>query len=105
LHERGASVVVHVRDQARADAVAQFIGERAYGGGVDIAADSASGLIFQRTVDRLGRVDILVNNAALALTTRFPDLTPEEWRAALEVNLTVPFLLTRAARPATRARQ
>ena len=103
LHERGASVVVHVRDQARADAVAQFIGERAYGVGVDIAADSASELIVQRTLDRFGRVDILVNNAALALTTRFPDLTPEEWRAALEVNLTVPFLLTRAVLPAMRA--
>jgi len=50
-------------------------------------------------------VDILVNNAALALTTRFPDLTPEEWRAALEVNLTVPFLLTRAVLPAMRAQQ
>jgi len=103
LHERGASVVVHVRDQARADAVAQFIGERAYGVGVDIAADGASELIVQRTLDRFGRVDILVNNAALALTTRFPDLTPEEWRAALEVNLTVPFLLTRAVLPAMRA--
>jgi NAD(P)-dependent dehydrogenase (short-subunit alcohol dehydrogenase family) len=105
LHERGASVVVHVRDQARADAVAQFIGERAYGVGVDIAADGASELIVQRTLDRFGRVDILVNNAALALTTRFPDLTPEEWRAALEVNLTVPFLLTRAVLPAMRAQQ
>jgi 3-oxoacyl-[acyl-carrier protein] reductase len=91
--------------QARADAVAQFIGERAYGVGVDIAADGASELIVQRTLDRFGRVDILVNNAALALTTRFPDLTPEEWRAALEVNLTVPFLLTRAVLPAMRAQQ
>ena len=105
LHERGASVVVHVRDQARADAVAQFIGERAYGVGVDIAAHGASELIVQRTLDRFGRVDILVNNAALALTTRFPDLTPEEWRAALEVNLTVPFLLTKAVLPAMRAQQ
>jgi len=103
LHERGASVVVHVRDQARADAVAQVIGEGAYGVGVDIAAEGASEQIVQRTLDRFGRVDILVNNAALALTTRFPDLTPEEWRAALEVNLTVPFLLTKAVLPAMRA--
>ncbi|HEV8216778.1 MAG TPA: SDR family NAD(P)-dependent oxidoreductase, partial [Gemmatimonadaceae bacterium] len=94
---------VHVRDQARADAVAQFIGERAYGVGVDIAADGASELIAQRTIDRFGRVDILVNNAALALTTRFPELTAEEWRAALEVNLTVPFLLTKAVLPAMKA--
>jgi NAD(P)-dependent dehydrogenase (short-subunit alcohol dehydrogenase family) len=103
LHERGASVVVHVRDQARADAVAQFLGERAYGVGIDIAADGAPEEIARRTLDRFGRVDIVVNNAALALTTRFPDLAAEEWRAAMEVNLTAPFLLTKAVLPAMKA--
>jgi NAD(P)-dependent dehydrogenase (short-subunit alcohol dehydrogenase family) len=105
LHERGASVVVHVRDQARADAVAQFLGERAYGVGIDIAADGAPEEIVRRTLDRFGRVDVLVNNAALALTTRFPDLSAEEWRAALEVNLTAPFLLTKAVLPAMKAQR
>jgi len=103
LHERGASVVVHVRDQARADSVAQSIGERAYGVGVDLSSAGAPEQIVQRTLDRFGRVDVLVNNAALALTTRFPDLDAEEWRAALELNLTVPFLLTKAALPAMTA--
>jgi NAD(P)-dependent dehydrogenase (short-subunit alcohol dehydrogenase family) len=56
-------------------------------------------------VDSIGRVDILVNNAALALSTRFERITPEEWRSALEVNLTAPFLLTRAVLPAMKAQR
>ena len=58
--------------------------------------------IVRRTLEKFGRVDILVNNAAVALTTRFPDLTPEEWRETLEMNLTVPFLFMRAVLPAMR---
>lgn len=61
--------------------------------------------IVRRTLDRFGRVDILVNNAAMARSTRFPDLTAEEWREALEVNLTAPFLLTKAVLPTMKAQQ
>jgi NAD(P)-dependent dehydrogenase (short-subunit alcohol dehydrogenase family) len=50
-------------------------------------------------VDRFGRVDILINNAALPLTTRFEHISPEEWRQAIEVNLTAPFLLIQAVLP------
>lgn len=104
LYERGASVVVHVRDQARADAVAQSLGERAHGVAGDLAKSGVPADIVKRAVDRFGRVDVLVNNAALALTTRFPDLGADEWRAALEVNLTAPFLLTKAVLPTMQAR-
>ena len=56
-------------------------------------------------LERFGRIDILVNNAAMAETTRFPDLTADEWREAIEVNLTAPFLLTKAVLPAMQAQQ
>src|SRR5581483_6338781 len=74
FYERGASVVVHVRDQARADAVAQSLGDRAFAVAGDLANDGVPEDIVTRALDHFGRVDILVNNAALALTTRFPDL-------------------------------
>src|SRR5207302_1037482 len=51
------------------------------------------------TFERFGRVDIIVNNAALAMSTRLGDLTVDEWRLALEVNMTAPFLFTQAALP------
>ena len=103
LHERGASVAVNVRDRERAEALAKEIGERAFAVPGDVAADGVPDEIARRTLERFGRIDILVNNAALPLSTRFADLTAEEWRRALEVNLTAPFLMTKAVLPAMRA--
>jgi len=103
LYERGAGVVVNVRDAARADALAQSLGERALSAPGDITADGAPEDIVHRTLERFGRVDILVNNAAFARSTRFPNLSAQEFREALEVNLTAPFLLTKAVLPTMQA--
>jgi NAD(P)-dependent dehydrogenase (short-subunit alcohol dehydrogenase family) len=105
LHEHGASVAVNVRDPDRAARVTASLGERALAVPGDIAEPDAPDTIVQRVLDRFGRLDILVNNAALARSTRFPDLRADEWRATLEVNLTAPFLLIRAALPAMKAQQ
>jgi NAD(P)-dependent dehydrogenase (short-subunit alcohol dehydrogenase family) len=105
LHELGAAVAVNTRDRDRAGALARSIGERALAVPGDIAADGVPAEIVRLTLDRFGRIDILVNNAALARSTRFGDLSAEEWRAALEVNMTAPFLLTKAALPAMKAQR
>ena len=103
LHDRGASVAVNVRDRKRAEALAEQIGERAFAAPGDVAAAGVPDEIARRTLERFGRIDILVNNAALPLSTRFPDLTAEEWRRAIEVNLTAPFMMTKAVLPAMRS--
>src|SRR6476619_6159669 len=103
LDERGAAVAVNVRDRERAEAMAKKIGERAFAVPGDVAAEGVPDEIAQRTLERFGRIDILVNNAALPLSTRFPDLCVEEWRRAIEVNLTAPFLMTKAVLPAMRS--
>ena len=105
LYERGASVAVNVRDAGRAQAVVDSLGERALAVPGDISALGVPDDIVRRTVERFGRVDILVNNAALAQSTRLFDLSPDEWRQALEVNLTAPFLLTKAVLPAMTAQR
>jgi len=102
LHERGASVAVNVRDRERAEAAAKEIGERAFAVPGDVAGSGVPDEIARRTLDRFGRIDILINNAALPLSTRLPDLSTEEWRKAIEVNLTAPFLMTKAVLPAMR---
>ncbi|HTE45280.1 MAG TPA: SDR family NAD(P)-dependent oxidoreductase [Gemmatimonadaceae bacterium] len=99
LYERGASVAINVRDRERAEAVAQSLGDRAFAVPGDIAANGAPDDIVRRTLERFGRVDILVNNAAMARSTRFGDLSADEWRETIEVNLTAPFLLTKAVLP------
>src|ERR1044071_6137295 len=99
LHERGASVAVNVRDCERAEKLAKEIGDRAFAVPGDVAAEGVPDEIAQRTAERFGRIDILVNNAALPLSTRLPDLSVEEWRKAIEINLTAPFLHTEIRQP------
>ena len=94
-----------MRDRERAEAVAAALGDRALAVPGDVAADGFPDELVRRTIERFGRVDIVVNNAAMARSTRFTDLTAEEWRETLEINLTAPFLLTKAALPAMKAQQ
>ena len=103
LIERGAEVAVNVRDTARANALAASLGASALAVPGDVAAPGVIDGIVSATLERFGRIDILVNNAALATGTRFEQLTAEEWRLAMEVNLTVPFLLTKAVLPTMKA--
>jgi NAD(P)-dependent dehydrogenase (short-subunit alcohol dehydrogenase family) len=88
-----------VRDRERAEAAAASFGDRARAVAGDVAAPGVPDDIVRRTLERFGRVDILVNNAAMARSTRFPDLSADEWRETLEVNLTAPFLLSKAVLP------
>jgi NAD(P)-dependent dehydrogenase (short-subunit alcohol dehydrogenase family) len=101
--ERGASVAVNVRDAARAEAVVQELGGRSFAAPGDLSAPGVPEDLVARTLERFGRLDVLVNNAALPLTTRFEKITADEWRRAVEVNLTAPFLLTQAAVPPMKA--
>jgi 3-oxoacyl-[acyl-carrier protein] reductase len=104
LCERGASVAVNVRDEARAGEVASALGPRALAVPGDITDHRVPGEIVRRTLDRFGRIDILVNNAAYARSTRFDQLGAEEWSLALETNMTAPFLLIKAVLPAMKTR-
>ncbi|HJT15975.1 MAG TPA: SDR family NAD(P)-dependent oxidoreductase [Thermoanaerobaculia bacterium] len=98
LHERGASVAVTVR-RPTAFPDWTLVIER------DITAPGAPEEIVNKTVQHFGRLDILVNNAAYAKSTRFPDLTAGEWRLALETNMTAPFLLIQACLPVMKAQK
>ena len=105
LYERGARVAVNVRDASRAGALAESLGDRALAVPGDIAEDGVPEDIVRRTVDRFGRIDVLVNNAAFARSTRFPHLSAQEFRDALEVNLVAPFRLTKAVLPTMQAQR
>ena len=103
LLERGASVAVNVRDRTRAEATVRELGGASTAVPGDLEEDGVPRLLVERTLDAYGRLDIVINNAALPFTTRFEQITPDEWRRAVEVNLTVPFLLTQAAVPAMKS--
>jgi NAD(P)-dependent dehydrogenase (short-subunit alcohol dehydrogenase family) len=106
LAELGASIVVldvnHEAATAAADAIAQGHGGRALPLVVDLAVEADVRRVPQQVADVFGRLDVLINNAALVGTSAltgwgvpFAEQTADTWRAALEVNLTAPFVLTK----------
>ncbi len=50
-------------------------------------------------VDRFGGIDFLINNAAVALFADVSDITPEQWRAVIDTNLTGVFYCCHATIP------
>ncbi|MEM7094557.1 MAG: SDR family oxidoreductase [Actinomycetota bacterium] len=92
----GARVVVHGRSPDRTRHVASEID-----GAVGIAttldsADAAEALVAE-TVSELERLDIVVNNAGVAIDNFITGVTDERWDATLAANLTAPFAIIRAA--------
>jgi 3-oxoacyl-[acyl-carrier protein] reductase len=98
-------VAVNVRDTDRAASLASELGERTHPAPGDVTVAGVPDRMIATTLERFGRLDILINNAAAPFTTRFEQISPEEWRRAVDVNLTAPFLLMRAALPAMKAQR
>lgn len=103
LAEKGADVAITY--ERAADRAAQLVEEIAGKGrkAVAIQADSADPAAIQRSVDeaveKLGGLDILVNNAAIARYSPIADYPVEDIDAQLAVNIRGPILASKAAIP------
>jgi NAD(P)-dependent dehydrogenase (short-subunit alcohol dehydrogenase family) len=110
LLDAGARVVVGDLDAPRAEAVATELSSAdTLGLALDVADQASVQTTVQRAVDRFGRLDILVNNAALTVRGGSERLRPEDyfapfesysrevWDQALGVNLTGMMLCAQAA--------
>ncbi|MDH2341903.1 SDR family oxidoreductase [Bradyrhizobium sp. SSUT77] len=64
---------------------------------IDVASEDDTVRAVQQTVARYGRLDVLVNDAAIGTGKRLTDTSLAEWDRALAVNLTGVFLMSRAA--------
>jgi len=71
------------------DRITPFVG--------DVASEQAAKAVVALAVERFGKLDILVNNAATIIYKRVVDMTLEEWDRILAVNLTGVFLHSREA--------
>src|SRR5437667_9411859 len=84
--ERGARVAVNARTRDRAEVLAAELGGEAHAASGDISERQAVQTLVADIVQRFGRLDVLVNNAAIASPTRFEQLTEAEWRATIDAN-------------------
>ncbi len=73
-------------------------GMRALVAAADVADERATHELFARVQAQFGRLDLLFNNAGItARPVPLEELSPSEWRAVIDVNLTGAFLCTREA--------
>ena len=103
LARRGANVVVNARsNRAEADAVANEI--RAQGGNAlaviaDVGVQSQATALVEQAIAAFGGVDILINNAGARPSHAITEMSIDDWRAAMAVNLDAPFFCAQAAIP------
>jgi short-subunit dehydrogenase len=97
LARAGARLALVGRDDARLAAVAsETHGESIV---ADLSAADAPARVFAEAIERLGRVDVLVNNAGVGLAGPLVESSPSRIDELVAVNLRAPLLLTQAVLP------
>ena len=94
---RGWTVAVADINEAGAQEIAGACGDAAFAIGVDLARADGPAQMVEQTVRRAGRLDVLVNCAAVAPAEAFLDMTAEAWEQALLVNVRAVALAMAAA--------
>jgi NAD(P)-dependent dehydrogenase (short-subunit alcohol dehydrogenase family) len=100
----GARVVINSRDRRAAEAVARDLGENAVGVAADVATEAGAAGLIAAALKAHGRIDVLVNNAGATLAKDSLELTLDEWRAVIDLNMTAVFLCSQAAARSMRER-
>ena len=96
----GASVMVNSRtSRAEAEKTVEMIGSKGAMHIADVTDPKAVASLIEATVKRFGRLDFLVNNAAVRYETPFSEMKYEEWRQVLAIVLDGAFLCAQAALP------
>jgi len=100
----GASIVINARSQrpelAETISAIEAAGGKAMSFLTDITDRAGVDRMIAATLDRFGRLDILVNNAVTHATKPFMELSLEEWRGPIDVTLDGAFHCTQAVVPA-----
>jgi len=110
LAKEGAAVAVAELDAAAAEAVARKLekeGHRSLAVPTDVANEQSTKEMAARVREAFGRIDVLINNAAIFSTIpmtrgRIDEVSPDEWDRMMLVNLKGPYLCCRAVLPAMR---
>jgi len=107
LASEGARLVVNDLDAEPANETAEAI--RAAGGAVatcigSVTEDGFAERFIKTAMDSFGGLDIIVNNAGYTWDSVIQKMTDEQWQAIIDVHLTAPFRILRAAQPVISAK-
>jgi NAD(P)-dependent dehydrogenase (short-subunit alcohol dehydrogenase family) len=108
VNDIGASVTGEGTDASPGQQVVDEI--KAMGGQAALSTDSvaewnSANHIIQCALDNFGRIDIVVNNAGILRDRMFFAMSPEEWKAVIDVHLNGSFFVSRAAAPHFKSQQ
>jgi NAD(P)-dependent dehydrogenase (short-subunit alcohol dehydrogenase family) len=98
--DAGATLVLSGRNEERGEALAGDISASFIAG--DLSDPAFADRLVADTVEQLGRLDVLVNNAGIVYRRTVADMTDEEWHDTMAVNVHAVFFLCRAAIPVMR---
>lgn len=102
LASEGATVAFVDINQAGAEAKAEAAGGDAFALGCDIGDEASVAALHQAVLDKCGKIDVLVNAAAIVPFVPWDELNFDEWRRVLRVNLDGLYLMCRASSDAMR---
>jgi len=96
----GASVMVNAKtSRSEAEKTVGMIGDKAALHIADVTRPDEVQRLVDATVKKFGRIDFLVNNAAVRYETAFADMSYDEWRSVLSIVLDGAFLCASAVLP------
>jgi 3-oxoacyl-[acyl-carrier protein] reductase len=108
LLANGASVVIGSRShkdiQAAVESLRATSKSRVIGTACDVRDYKQVETLMGAAEREFGGIDILVNNAGIGLFSAVDELSPEQWDAVMQTNLSGPFYCTRAALPSMKKR-
>ncbi|MBL8561936.1 MAG: 3-oxoacyl-ACP reductase FabG [Gemmobacter sp.] len=95
LHKAGATVTLSGTRLAPLEALAAELGDRVHVATCDLSDAASVEALPKAAAEKMGSVDVLVNNAGITRDNLFMRMSDDEWQSVLDVNLTSTFRLCR----------
>ncbi len=100
--QEGANIIVnYIVDEPNVLKFVESLGER-FGGNhsaayADVTKAEDVDAMIENAITKYGHLDIVVNNAGIWPTTLIEDMSDEEWRKVIDIDLTGPFIISKRA--------